>query len=64
MNFATYADTMARNYPERLAMSDRTREVTFAELSGEVDAVANALEDLGVDAGTASRCTCQTASRS
>ena len=51
MNFATYADTMARNYPERLAMSDRTREVTFAELSGEVDAVANALEDLGVDAG-------------
>ena len=51
MNFATYADTMARNDPEGLAMSDHTREVTFAELAGEVNAVANALEDLGVDAG-------------
>jgi len=51
MNFATHADAMARNYPERLAMSDHTREVTFAELAGEVNAVANALEDLEVDAG-------------
>ncbi|QLD87944.1 AMP-binding protein [Natronomonas salina] len=51
MNFATYADTMARNDPDRLAMTDPTREVTFAELSAETNAVANALEDLGVDAG-------------
>jgi acyl-CoA synthetase (AMP-forming)/AMP-acid ligase II len=51
VNFATYADTVARNDPEGLAMSDHTREVTFAELAGEVNAVANALEDLGVEAG-------------
>ena len=51
MNFATYADAMARNYPDRLAMTDHSREVTFAELAGEANAVANALEDLGVDAG-------------
>ncbi|PSQ43280.1 AMP-dependent synthetase [Halobacteriales archaeon QS_9_68_42] len=51
MNFATYADMMARTDPEGLAMSDHTREVTFAELAGEVNAVANALEDLGVEAG-------------
>jgi long-chain acyl-CoA synthetase len=51
MNFATYADTMARNYPNRLAMSDHTREVTFAELQAEVNAVANALEGLDIEAG-------------
>jgi acyl-CoA synthetase (AMP-forming)/AMP-acid ligase II len=51
MNFATYTDANARNYPDRLAMSDHTREVTFAELAGEVDAVANALEDLGIEPG-------------
>lgn len=51
MNFAAYADTMARNYPDRLAMSDHVREVTFAELAGEANAVANALEGLGVEAG-------------
>jgi len=51
MNFATHADAMARNDPDRLAMSDHTREVTFAELAGEIGAVANGLADLGVEPG-------------
>jgi acyl-CoA synthetase (AMP-forming)/AMP-acid ligase II len=51
MNFATYAETAARNHPDRLAMSDHVREVTFAELEAETAAVANGLESIGVAAG-------------
>jgi long-chain acyl-CoA synthetase len=51
MNFATHVDRIARSAPDRLAMSDHTREVTYAELAGETNAFANALESLGVEAG-------------
>ncbi|MEF8913897.1 class I adenylate-forming enzyme family protein [Natronomonas sp.] len=51
MNFATHVDRVARSAPDRLAMTDHTREVTYAELAGETNAFANALESLGVEAG-------------
>jgi acyl-CoA synthetase (AMP-forming)/AMP-acid ligase II len=51
MNFGNYVDVAARNAPDRTALTDHRREVTFAELAGETDAVANALAELGVDAG-------------
>lgn len=51
MNFANYIDAAARDRPEATALSDPTREVTFAELAHETSAFANALEELGVDAG-------------
>lgn len=51
MNFATYTESMARNYPDRLAMTDHRREVTFSELDNETNTVANALEEIGVQAG-------------
>jgi long-chain acyl-CoA synthetase len=51
MNFATHADAMARSQPSAVAMTDPTRELTYAELAGESNAVANALAELGVDTG-------------
>jgi long-chain acyl-CoA synthetase len=51
MNFATHVDKIARSAPDRLAMTDHTREVTYAELAGESNAFANALESLDVEAG-------------
>jgi acyl-CoA synthetase (AMP-forming)/AMP-acid ligase II len=51
MNFANYVDVAARNAPDRTALTDHRREVTFRELAGETNAVANALADLGIGAG-------------
>ncbi|MCY4728988.1 acyl--CoA ligase [Natronomonas gomsonensis] len=51
MNFATHVDAIARSAPDRLAMTNHTREVTYAELAGETNAFANALESLDVEAG-------------
>ncbi|EMA45111.1 class I adenylate-forming enzyme family protein [Halococcus saccharolyticus] len=49
MNFANYADAAARNAPEALAVGDRTRSLTFRELSERSDRVADALERRGVE---------------
>lgn len=51
MNFANHVDVAARDRPDAIALSDPRREVTFAELAAETDAVADALASLGVDAG-------------
>ncbi|MFB6172554.1 MAG: class I adenylate-forming enzyme family protein [Haloarculaceae archaeon] len=51
MNFANYVDWAARDSPDRTAITDPGRELTFAELAAETDAVANALAALGVDPG-------------
>jgi len=51
MNFANHVDVAARDRPDATALTDHQRAVTYAELSAETDAVANALESLGVDAG-------------
>ena len=49
MNFAHTIRRAARDTPERTALTDPERTVTFAELDAETDAVANALADLGVE---------------
>lgn len=51
MNFANYVDLAARNDPDKVAVGDPFRTLTFAELAAETNAVANGLESLGVDAG-------------
>ncbi|MGM0604960.1 MAG: class I adenylate-forming enzyme family protein [Halobacteriota archaeon] len=51
MNFANYVDVAARQWGDALAMSDPTREMSYADLARETDAVANGLEDLGVEPG-------------
>jgi len=51
MNFANHVDRAAREAPDRTALTDHRREVTFAELAAETNAVANAFEDLGIEAG-------------
>ena len=51
MNFANHVDVAARTHGESLAMADPRREVSYAELSRETDAVANGLTDLGVGPG-------------
>ncbi|MFB6164526.1 MAG: class I adenylate-forming enzyme family protein [Haloarculaceae archaeon] len=51
MNFANSVDAAARDAPGRTALTDPRRELTFGELAAETDAVANALADLGVEAG-------------
>lgn len=51
MNFANYVDLAARDKPEKLAVEDPFRSLTFGELAAETNAVANGLESLGVEAG-------------
>ena len=51
MNFANYVDLSAAEAPDTPAVSDPYRELTYAELDAETDAVANALESLGVEPG-------------
>ena len=51
MNFANYVDVAARDAPNRTALTDHRRELSFGELAAETDAVASALEDLGVEPG-------------
>ncbi|MFT4881900.1 MAG: long-chain acyl-CoA synthetase, partial [Salinirussus sp.] len=51
MNFANYVDIAARDAPDRTALTDHRRELSFAELAAETDAVATALADLGVEPG-------------
>jgi len=51
MNFANYVDIAARNHGDSLAMADPSREIRYAELSRETDAVARGLAGLGVDPG-------------
>jgi acyl-CoA synthetase (AMP-forming)/AMP-acid ligase II len=47
VNFAHQIRRAARDAPEKTALTDRSREVTFAELDAETDAVANALAPIG-----------------
>lgn len=49
MNFANCVDRSARDDPDRTAITDPNRELTFSELSTETNAFANALEKLGVE---------------
>ncbi len=51
MNFAASVDIAARNHGDALAVADPTREVSYADLSRETDAVANGLARLDVDPG-------------
>jgi acyl-CoA synthetase (AMP-forming)/AMP-acid ligase II len=51
VNFANYVDAAARDRPDATALSDPTREVTFAELASETSAFANAIAELGVGTG-------------
>lgn len=51
MNFANYVDWAARDRPDRTALTDPKRELTFANLAEETDAVANALAELGIEPG-------------
>jgi acyl-CoA synthetase (AMP-forming)/AMP-acid ligase II len=51
MNFANSVDRAARERPEATALSDPRRELTFGALAAETNAVANGLEDLGVESG-------------
>ncbi|MDS0476974.1 AMP-binding protein [Natrinema sp. 1APR25-10V2] len=49
MNFANCVDRAARDDPERTAIVDPNRELTFGELAAETNAFAKALEELGVE---------------
>lgn len=49
MNFANYADIAARNAPGAAAVGDRTRVLTFEQLSTHSARVADALERRGVE---------------
>jgi len=51
MNFANELDSTARDYPEKVAVSDERRELTYRELADETDALAGALAESGVDGG-------------
>jgi acyl-CoA synthetase (AMP-forming)/AMP-acid ligase II len=51
MNFVNYLDDAAAEAPADIAVTDPRRELTYEELAAETDAFANALVDLGVDAG-------------
>lgn len=51
MNFASYVDIQARERPDELAVTDPQREMSYAELRAETDAVANGLAALGVEPG-------------
>lgn len=51
MNFANHVDRVARDAPTKTAVTDPSRELTFGELAAETNAVANALESLGVAPG-------------
>ena len=48
MNFARYVDLASRNAPDRVAVADPDRSLTFEELRAEVDSFANALKSLDV----------------
>ena len=51
MNFANHVDIIARDAPDRLAVTDPQREMSYGELAAETDAVADGLADLGVEPG-------------
>ena len=51
MNFANQVDVAARDAPEKVAFTDPERSVTFGELAAETSRFANALSNLGVEAG-------------
>lgn len=49
MNFANVVDLAAENVPVKPAVGDTTELLTYAALSEETDAAANALHSLGVE---------------
>jgi len=51
MNFANHIDTRARTEPERLAVADPRRKLSYEELASETDAVAGGLADRGIEPG-------------
>jgi long-chain acyl-CoA synthetase len=51
MNFANYVEFQAEERPGELATTDPRREMSYAELSAETNAVANGLADRGVESG-------------
>lgn len=48
MNFANFVDLAAENVPVKPAVGDTTKLLTYAALSEETDAAANALRSLGI----------------
>ncbi len=53
MNFASYLSQAARDSPEKTALTDPSRSVTFAELNAEANAVANGLAEMGIESDDA-----------
>ena len=51
MNFANHVDGAARDAPEKTALSDPERSVTFEQFATETSRFANAVAELGVAAG-------------
>jgi len=51
MNFANYLTQAARDVPQRTALADPEREVTFADLDTETSSFADALAGLGIEPG-------------
>ncbi|PSP84031.1 hypothetical protein BRC83_06460 [Halobacteriales archaeon QS_1_68_17] len=51
MNVATELDAVARDHPSSLAVADDRRELTYADLRAETDAVAGVLAEIGVEEG-------------
>jgi acyl-CoA synthetase (AMP-forming)/AMP-acid ligase II len=49
MNFARDVDVAARTAPDRTAVADRKRALTYEELRAETNAFANAVESLGIE---------------
>ncbi|PSP72104.1 AMP-dependent synthetase [Halobacteriales archaeon QS_3_64_16] len=51
MNVANHIDLAARDVSEETAIVDPQRSLTYEDLAEETDAVANALAELGIEAG-------------
>lgn len=51
MNFANRLNRAARNTPDRVAVADPRRSLTYDELRSETDRFAASLEDQGIDQG-------------
>ena len=51
MNVANHIDLAARDVPSKTAVVDPQRSLTYEELAEETNAVANALGELGIEAG-------------
>lgn len=51
MNFANYLDRAFRDSPDRIAITDPARSLTYDELRDETNSFASGLAEMGVEAG-------------